>query len=145
MDYDQFPVAPLTKSILTALFGGLIATMVCLMYNLGYRSMTGYELNDLINVSSLIFVVNLLFLLVGIVHYLVTKYVKKGTILYIAIFAIITIFCIVKAAGTHRTPDHEETVEFRGLLEGVLVIMGITACIIVPMMYASKDFEKNVL
>jgi hypothetical protein len=48
------------NATMTGLFVGIIDTLICLSYNIGYRNFTGYMPSAIINVSSLIFAVNLI-------------------------------------------------------------------------------------
>ncbi|WP_431210322.1 hypothetical protein ACQ86N_30410 [Puia sp. P3] len=60
--------SPFGHAMLAGLFIGIIDTLICLAYNIGYRDATGYTPSALINVSSLIFAVNLLLLFIGMLY-----------------------------------------------------------------------------
>jgi len=141
-DYKDIPFS---KAIMTALFIGIVDTVVCLAFNLAYRGITGFPLSAFINVSTLIFAVNLLFPVIGILYFLFTKAFRKGDILFIIVFALLTIFFSWKAEGIHRSPVHALTVQFRGLLLGIIIILGGTAAFLLPLLYRSKRFEEQVL
>ena len=49
-----------TRAMMAGLFIGIVDTLICLAYNAGYRDINGYISSEIINVSSLIFAVNLL-------------------------------------------------------------------------------------
>ena len=57
------------KAMMTGLFVGVIDTVICLIFNIIYRNETGYILSSVINVSSLIFGINLILTLIGIVFF----------------------------------------------------------------------------
>jgi p-aminobenzoyl-glutamate transporter AbgT len=144
MDYD-YKQTPFSRAMLTGLFVGILSTVVCLAYNIVYRDSTGFPMASIINVSSLIFAVNLLFWIIGIIYYFFLHSFKKGDLVYIVVFVLLTLLCIWKTEGVHRSDDHELTVQFRGLLLGIVIIMGICASFLVPYLYHNKGFEKHVV
>jgi hypothetical protein len=134
-----------SKSLLTGLFAGISATFICIIYNVIFRGETGYQLFNFINVSSLIFGVNILFLVIGVVYYWFIKYLKRGgDIFYIGTFILIAVICILKTSGIHRTDDQTWNIEFHHLLIAMIIIMGLAA-IGIPVMYHSKKFEEHIL
>lgn len=144
MDSDYKNI-PLSKALMTGLFIGIIDTVICLIYNLIYRDFTGYPLSAFINVSTLIFAVNLLFPVIGLIYFWCTKAINKGNGLYIILFALITAFFCWKAEGVNRSADHVYNLQFRGLLLGIVLILGVSATLVLPWLYKSKKFEDGVL
>jgi hypothetical protein len=143
MDYKY--LSPFSKAILTGVFVGFVLSIVCLIYNLIYRGSTGFTPSIIINVSSLIFAVNLLFLVIGFIYYGFLKTFKKGDLIYIIVFVLLTIFFIWQAEGSHRSANNEITTQFRGLLAGIILILGIGASFLIPFLFRNKSFEENVL
>lgn len=133
------------KSLLTGVFVGFAATIICLVYNVVYRSSTGFTPSEMINVSSLIFAVNILFTIIGLLYYVFIKAFRKGSIIFIAVFALFTVWLLWKAEGVQRSDDYTVTVQFRGLLAGIILIVGIGASFFIPFLFNSKAFAKNVL
>ena len=115
MQYDKETL--FTRAMMTGLFIGVIDTIICLIYNVGYRHMTGYTPSALINVSSLIFAVNLLLL---------------------------TLLAVWQTETGHRFADQIVNTEFKGLMLGIILITGLTATAI-PFFFHSDFFEKYVL
>ena len=142
-DYD-FPKSDFTRAMLTGLFVGFIATIICLAYNIFYRESTGFSPADFINVSSLIFAVNLLFWVIGIIYYLFFKYFRKGDTIFFVVFILLVALCIWKSAEANRSTIHEINVQFRGLLLGIVIILGIGA-LLIPVLFHNKRFEREVL
>ena len=99
----------------------------------------------IINVASIIFGVNILFIVIGIIYYALIKAFRRGELLFILLFSLATIFLAWQAEGVSRSVNHEMTVQFRGLLLGVIVIMGIGASFLIPFLFHNKKFERNVL
>ena len=132
------------RATLSALFAGIMATLLCLGYDIAYRDETGFSLSGLINVSSIIFIVNILFLIVGITYSFMVSRLKRADLIFTIAFLILIIFCIWRVLNFQRSPIHSETVQFRGLLIGILVIlaMGIAA---IPFLFHNRKFEETVL
>ena len=143
MNYE-FHQSPFSKAILTSVFIGFFATLVCLIYNIIFRESTGYLPADFINVSSLIFVVNLVFLIIGLLYFVFLNFVKKGNVVFEILFVLLTIFCVWKAAHAHMENSPVLTSEFRTLLIGVIIIVGIGA-VLVPLAFHNKKFVDAVL
>jgi Na+/H+-dicarboxylate symporter len=141
-DYKDIPFS---KAVVTAVFVGIIDTVICLIYNVLYRDSTGFPLSAYINVSTLIFAVNLLFLVVGIVYFAFIRVLPKGEILYIIVIALLTVFFIWKVGSIERSPVLRYAQEFRSLLIAILVIIGASAAFWLPWLYHSKKFEEHVL
>jgi hypothetical protein len=143
MDYE-YQQSPFSKAMLTGVFVGFVITVICLIYNVIYRESTGFLPADFINVSSLIFAVNLLFWLIGIVYYILLKSFRKGNLFFIVLFVLFAAFCIWKSAGINRWDDTHLNSEFKGLLEGILIIMTL-GILIIPYLFHNKKFEEHVL
>lgn len=133
------------RALMTGFSVGFMATIVCLIYNIIYRDSTGYPLNVFINVSSIIFFVNILFPVIGIIYYSFIASLKKADIIFTIVFISITAFCIWRTEMTRRTSDHLLNIEFRNLLLGIVIILGVSASIFIPLLYHSKQFEDAVL
>ncbi|MGZ3914304.1 MAG: hypothetical protein ACXVB3_11275 [Flavisolibacter sp.] len=143
-DYD-FKKSLFTRAMLTGLFVGIIATLFCLFYDVIFRESTRFDLGPLINVSTLIFAVNLIFFVIGILYYGFLKAFKKGDLVFIIVFVLLTLFLVWKAAGVHRSDDQTLNAQFRQLLGGVIIIMGLGASFLIPFLFHNKKFEEYVL
>ena len=142
MNYD-YHQSPLSKAILTSVFIGFFATIVCLIYNIIFRESTGYKPADFINVSSLIFGVNLIFLIAGLLYFFFLASFKKGDLIFAVLFGLLIIFCGWRATNAHMI-NPTLTSEFRTLLIGTIIIMGI-GIELVPLLFHNKKFEDTVL
>lgn len=143
MNYE-YHQSPLSKAILTSVFVGFFATLVCLIFNIIFRERTGYLPADFINVSSLIFVVNLIFLVAGLLYFCFLRFFKKGDIVFEILFGLLTIFCAWRASYAHMENSKILSSEFRTLLIGVIMIMGV-GIELVPLLFHNKKFVDAVL
>ena len=144
MNYE-FKQSTFSKTLLTSVFVGFVATILCLAFNIIYRESTGFQLSDIINVSTLIFGVNLVFVVIGAVHFVLVKNFKKGEVIFIGLFAILTLLGIWGAETAHRTMDAVQNNEFRQLLLGTVLIMGIGASFLTPYLSHNKTFQEHVI
>jgi len=146
MDYSyDFPKSKFYNAIMTGFFVGFFATIVCLVYNIVYRDETSLPLSGFISVSSIIFAVNLLFPVIGLIYYFLIKAFKKADIAFIILFILITAFCAWRTEYVHRTADPFVNMEFKNLLLGIVIILGLSACIFIPLLYHSKKFREGFL
>lgn len=132
------------NTMMTGLFLGIIDTVICLAYNIGYRDFTGYLPSALVNVSSLIFAVNLLLLLTGMVYFLFRRMFGGRDYIYVVMSILFTVFLAWKTETGHRFANATVNAESKGLLLGIVLILGVSA-ILLPFFYRSKFFEKYVL
>ena len=137
-------LTPFTKAILTGLFVGIVATVLCMGYDIFYRDSTAFPLSDYINVSNLIFSVNLLFLVFGVIYYVFTRF-KKGEVLFVVVFLFLTVTLVFLSAGIHRSDVPLLNKEFHQLLLPIVIIIGLLAALGIPYLYHSRKFEEHVL
>ena len=132
------------KTMMTGLFVGIIDTVICLAYNIFYRDLTGYVPSELINVSSLIFGVNLILLIIGMIYFLFKKASRSGDVIFAVFFLAVTLFLAWKTEMIQRFADTQVNHEFRGLLLGIVLICGISAACL-PLLYNSRKFSEFAL
>lgn len=144
MDYDfQKPV--FYRSLVTALFVGIFTTVLTIFYDVIFVEVLEFPLSAIINVSSLIFCVNLLFLVIGLVYYAFITSFKQGNVFFIILFILLTAFLVWKAEGVNRADNYTVNIQFRSLLAGIIIIVGILASLAIPFLFHNKKFEKYVL
>jgi hypothetical protein len=137
---------PFVKALMTGLFIGIIDTIICLLYNLLYRGEGhGFFSSDIVNVSSIIFGTNLLFLVIGVIFFAFSKGAKKGEVIFSILFLVLTIIGAIAAAHVQRSADPAMNARFHGLLLGVVLIIGISAAVGMPLLYHSRKFGRYVL
>ena len=145
MDHSyDFPKSTFYQAMITGFFVGFFATVLCLIYNITYRGITGFPLSSFINVSSIIFLVNLLFPVIGMIYYGFLNAFKNADIVFVALFAIVTALSVWGAEVVHRTDDQVINGEFRNLLLGIVLILGLSS-LIIPLLFRNKTFQEAVL
>jgi hypothetical protein len=132
------------NAMMTGLFIGIADTLICLTYNIFYRNYTGYFPSAMINVSSIIFMVNLLMLVVGLLYYACLKVAPKGDGIFVALILLLTAWLTWQAADVRPFDNGKLDRGFHGLLGGIVLIMGLSsACI--PLFYHNKKFLDKVI
>ncbi|GGA99191.1 hypothetical protein [Puia dinghuensis] len=142
MQKDQY--AAFFKALMTGLFIGIIDTLICLSYNIGYRNSTGFIPSEIINVSSLIFAVNLLMTIVGIVYFFFIRFIRNGDIVYTIFMLALTAWLAYRSFALVRFSDAKLDGSFHGLLGGIVLILGISAASL-SFFYRSKKFQEAVI
>jgi hypothetical protein len=128
---------PFGRAFLTALFAGILCTLVCFAYDIYFRMATYFGPTDYINVSSIIFIVNLLLMTAGVIYYFFRSWSRRGDLIYIIFFLALTGFCIWKVGGIDRFTDLKLNREFIRLLGGTVIIIGI-GVLSVPFLFNNK-------
>jgi hypothetical protein len=137
---------PFIKALMTGLFIGIADTLICLLYNLFYRDGgPGFFSSDIVNVSSIIFGTNILFLVIGVLFFAFSRGAMKGEVVFSILFLVLTIIGAIAASHVHRSVDPAMNARFHGLLEGVVLIIGISAAVGMPLLYHSRKFGQYVL
>jgi len=132
------------KAMMTGLFIGIIDTIVLLAYNIGYRSETGYIPSEIINVSSLIFAVNILLTIVGILFFFFHRYIRGGDVVYTIFFLALTAWLAFKTFSSVRFGDAHLDRGWHGLMGGVVLVCGLSAACL-PLLYRSEKFQDAVI
>ena len=137
---------PFVKALMTGLFIGIVDTVICLLYNLLYRGGGhGFFSSDIVNVSSIIFGTNILFVVIGILFFAFSRGAMKGEVVFSILFIVLTIIGAIAASHVQRSADPQMNARFHGLLVGVVLIIGTSAAFGMPMLYHSRKFGQYVL
>ena len=127
-----------STALLAGVYAGIIAAIVNLIYDMGYRSIADVENFKIINPLT-IFVFSILALMVaGMIFYELIHYIKRGMLIFEGIFIVITVAGLIlvgfKMSG------------FKGLLLGIGLITGLICLILVPFLSRHPNiyFEEGV-
>ena len=131
-DYEQ---TEFSKSLLAGVFAGITATVLSLVFNAFFRRILGFNLSDIINVSTLIFALILIVTTAGIIFYFFHHYIKKGTFVFQIASVIITLLLIASTMQIQRSANPGLSIEFRELLWGIISITGVCTVFIIPFLF----------
>ncbi len=131
-DYEQ---TEFSKSLLAGVFAGITATVLSLVFNAFFRRIIGFNLSDIINVSTLIFALILIVTTAGIIFYFFHHYIKKGTFVFQIASVIITLLLIASTMQIQRSANPGLSIEFRELLWGIISITGVCTVFIIPFLF----------
>ena len=134
-----------SNAILTAVFAGIIATLLSFVYYLVFKDVTDFPYSSMINVSSLIFVINTIFLVIGFIYYMFLKISKRADLVFIICMCVLTALAVWGASGVHRADNGLINQEFHQLLIGLILIIGVTAFAGMPFLYHNKTFNRDVI
>lgn len=138
MNHDYEPTE-FSKSLLAGVFAGIAATVLGLVYNAWFREKAGFSLSEIINVSTIIFIVILMVTIAGLIFYLFHHYFRQGTILFRGAAILVTILLVAGAMQVQRSSDPLISKEFRELLLGIICITGACTIFIIPFLY-KRDY-----
>jgi hypothetical protein len=116
-----------------------------MFYDLFFVEYLSYPLSAIINVATLIFGVNLIFIIIGFLYYGFLTFSRYGERIYIVVFILLTGFLILKIQGVHRTDNDLVNMQFRYLSSGIIIILGLLASVAVPFLFHNKQFNKYVV
>jgi hypothetical protein len=134
-----------SSAILTSVFAGIITTLLCFAYYVGYKEITGFPLSGLINVSSLIFIINTFFLVVGYIYFVFIKNFRRGDVLFVVLFVLLTALSIWQAYGIHRSDNPVVNMQFHQLLAGIFLINGVVVFAGIPFLFHNRKFNEAVI
>ena|ERR1700677_4391502 len=145
MDYTS--TLPFVKAFMTGLAVGIADTILCLAFNLLWRKdgAIGFFSSDIINVSSIIFGINILFIVISVLYFGFLQAQMKGEVLFSVVFAALTVWGVIAATHVHRSPDPVQNARFHVLLTGVVLIVGVSATAGMPLLYHSRKFGQHIL
>ena len=133
------------RSFMTCVFVGFAATVLAMGYDLFFVEFLQFPFSAIINVATLIFAVNLAFLVIGFLFYACLAASKKGETLFTVLMITATVFFAWKIQGVHRTDNTAINTQFRYLATGIILILGVLAAVAVPLLFHNRKFDEYVL
>ncbi|MEO6233455.1 MAG: hypothetical protein ABJB11_11800 [Ferruginibacter sp.] len=140
---EQVP-SKLTRYTLVGLFSGIIALMLNFLFDIIFRTITGFSYFQVVNVSTIIFGSVLPVTIGGVLLYFFEK-VKGGMFLYIICFSAITAALIYLEAGSHMFQKALLQTEFHELFGGLILILGVFTAWIVPFLSRNSKLTAQVI
>ena len=130
---------------MTALFVGVADALICLIYNVIYRSGRPYFDSSLINVSYIIFGMLFLFAMIGLVYLFALRLFRQGNIIFIVLMSILTIVALLALHSGVFSADPVESASLRAESSGLVFVIGISAVVGIPLLHSSHKFELYVV
>ncbi|MBS1917446.1 MAG: hypothetical protein JST87_14295 [Bacteroidetes bacterium] len=128
-----------SKALLTGLFTGIAATLICLIFAVIFRGITGFYLFGIINFPAIIFGCNLIMSVIGVFYFVFRQFLKNANSFFIATFILLAAFCILKIQHVDRTNIAALNIQFREFMSGIIIILAFSA-IMIPLLYSNKKF-----
>jgi integral membrane sensor domain MASE1 len=136
--------SPFDRVMMTGVFIGIVISVISIFYDAIFLESTGFPYTGIINVNSLIFGINILFLAIAPIYYGFTRLPKFGNLIYIIVFVLITILLLLRVKGIERTDNEHLNLEFRHLLT-TIIILTAAGIIGLPFLLQSKKFRDKVI
>ncbi|MEO6000587.1 MAG: hypothetical protein ABIN89_27310 [Chitinophagaceae bacterium] len=133
------------KVALTGLFAGICATVGSLLYDLVFCYYSGFPYSAIVNISTIIFGITTTVFVAGVLYYYLINASRLGSAIFIVAFIFLTVFCLWRASFAERSLVYRETLEFRELLYGIIIITGISCFFLIPTLYKNEAFNKYVV
>lgn len=133
------------RSYMTCIFVGLIGTVLSMGYNLFFTQVLHFPLSSIINVATLIFAVNILFLVVGAIYYWFVRLKGKGEWVFAGLFLLLTCIGIWRLQYFHRSAIASVNTQFHYEASGIVLMLGLLTAVGVPLLFHSKKFTEYVL
>ncbi len=140
---DQFYTS--YRTFMTALFLGITNALLCLISNVLYRQQEPYFSSTLLNVSYIIFGSLFIFALIGVVYTLLLRYLSKGNIVYIVVFALLMFFLLFRLSTGHFDNESLDDRLTRELSRNITIISGICVVAGIPFLHHNRWFQDNVI
>ena len=116
-----------------------------MFYDLFFTEVLKFPLSAIVNVATLIFAVNIIFLVIGALYYGAVKFSKAGETAFTILFLLLTVFFVWKMQDFRRTDDPSVNIQFRYLSSGIIIILVLLTAVGVPFLFHSRKFEEYVL
>lgn len=121
------------RGILGGLFVGIGTTIVNLIFEFGYRKVTGYDYAGFVNINTIFFYSILAMIIAGLIYWSLVRNVKGGKLMYVIACIVITVLLARIPAGTYMLPSNEPMPSSaRMLTVGIEVITGAIAAFVLP-------------
>ena len=133
------------RAFMTALFVGVADALLCLIYNVVYRSGRPYFSSDIINVSYIIFGIVFLFAMIGLVYLFALRLFRQGNLIFMFLMIILSTLALLGIHSGHFSSDLVENQSLRAEATGITIVVGFSAAVLVPLLHGSHKFELYVV
>ena len=130
---------------MTAIFVGFADAVLCLIFNIVYRTLRPDFSSAILNVSIIIFGMMLVFMLVGFVYVVIRMVFRHGDLIFAVLMAVLTVIMISGIQAAHLSADPIGNASLRGEFTAFALIAGLSAAIGIPLLHGSHKFELYVV
>ena len=134
MNYE-YTQSDLSRSILSGLFSGIIATATNMIFVYVYRFISGFEDFQGFDVTVIIFGTLLLSLACGVVFYFFVHYLRRGITSYRIAVLIVTILIIYFGLALRKEIVGVVPIDFRVIVIATQVVIGGLAAFLIPYLF----------
>jgi hypothetical protein len=133
------------RAFMTALFVGVADALLCLIYNVIYRSGRPYFSSDIINVSYIIFGIVFLFAMIGLIYLFALRLFRQGNLIFMFLMIIVTVVVLLAIHSGNFSSDLVERQSLRAEATGITIVVGFSAAAGIPLLHGSHKFELFVV
>ena len=133
------------RAFMTALFVGVADALLCLIYNVIYRSGRPYFSSEIINVSYIIFGIVFLFAMIGLVYLFALRLFRQGNLIFMFLMIVLSTLALLGIHSGNFSADLVECQSLRAEATGITIIAGFSATVFVPLLHGSHKFELYVV
>ena len=133
------------RAFMTALFVGVADALLCLIYNVIYRSGRPYFDSSIINVSYIIFGMLFLFAMIGLVYLFALRLFRQGNLIFMFLMIIVSTVVLLAIHSGNFSADVVECQSLRAEATGITIIVGFSAAAGIPLLHGSHTFELYVV
>jgi hypothetical protein len=119
-----------SRALMAGVVCGVIAALLNAVYDLFYRTSTGFESDKLISPVPIFFAIPVVMMVAGIIFFEMVEFIKVGRLLFTAIFLVLTVIAIVfdvSARGESGAMSGRS-----GLLLGIVIVTGLVVAFLLP-------------
>ena len=138
MNYD-YQQTGLSRSVLSGLFSGLVCAVLNLVFVVVYKSIVKFQEIYPVDITIIVFGSVLLSIACGIIFHLFVHYFKKGIPFYRLSVLAVTILIIYVGITLRHTVQDVVPFEFRFLVIGTQVIIGLFAAFLIPYLFRHEN------
>jgi len=119
-----------SRSVMAGAICGLVAALLNAVYDLFYRTTTGFESDKLISPVPIFVAVPVLLIIAGVIFFEMVEFIKIGKLLFTALFLALTLLAIV--IDVFQNGDRNGLSGMHGLLLGIEIVTGLIVALLLP-------------
>jgi hypothetical protein len=82
---------------------------------------------------------------VGYIYFVFIKNFRRGDVLFVVLFVLLTALSIWQAYGIHRSDNPVVNMQFHQLLAGIFLINGVVVFAGIPFLFHNRKFNEAVI